>query len=79
MWFLLEMCVRFQSVVPFGNVRSFSMKSTCENGVKGFVRFFFIFPKNTIVNKSQLILQKSVQSLKIASDEVVKTMKYIKL
>ena len=73
------MCVHFQNVVPFGNVRSFSMKSICENGVKGFVRFFFIFPKNTIVNKSQLILQKSVQSLKIASDEVVKTMKYIKL
>ena len=41
----------FQNVVLFWDVRSFSKGSYFSRNAKGFVRLFFIFPKNTIVNK----------------------------
>ena len=44
-----RMSFHFQNVVLFRNVRSFSI---CENGVKGFVRFFFHLSEKTIVKKS---------------------------
>ena len=57
------MCVHFQNVVLFRNARSFSK---CEKFQKceRFREFFFLFPKNTIVNKH--CKQKSVQSLQTA-------------